>query len=96
MARLYSAGFHAGMKWQAHLAEQGAAPAAEAQPGGLVERVAARIEFGIDANQDPEGIARAAIREVAAAARLRDLNGQSVAVMTWEMVAQWLEQEASQ
>jgi hypothetical protein len=32
MARLYSAGFHAGMKWQAHLAEQGAAPAAEAQP----------------------------------------------------------------
>jgi hypothetical protein len=41
------------------------AASAEAQPGGLVERVAARIEFGIDANQDPEGIARAAIREVA-------------------------------
>jgi hypothetical protein len=38
--------------------------------------------------------ARAAIREVAAAARLRDLNGQSVAMMTWEGVAQWLEQEA--
>jgi hypothetical protein len=66
---------------------------AEAQPaGGLVERVAGSIwktcDLGIEA--------RAAIREVAAAARLRDLNGQSVAVMTWEMVAQWLEQEANQ
>jgi hypothetical protein len=72
------------------------AASAEARPaGGLVERVAARIEYGIDAELDPEGIARATIREVAAAARLRDLNGQSVAVMTWEMVAQWLEQEAS-
>jgi hypothetical protein len=60
--------------------------------GGLVERVAGSIwktcDLGIEA--------RAAIREVAAAARLRDLNGQSVAVMTWEMVAQWLEQEANQ
>jgi len=34
--------------------------------GSLVERVAARIEYGIDANQDPEGIARAAIRQVGA------------------------------
>jgi hypothetical protein len=42
------------------------AASAEAQPaGGLVEQVSKRIEFGIDANQDPEGITRAAIREVA-------------------------------
>jgi hypothetical protein len=32
----------------------------------LVKRVAARVEYGIDANQDPEGIARAVIREVVA------------------------------
>jgi hypothetical protein len=39
---------------------------AEGQPaGGLVEQVSKRIEFGIDANQDPEGITRAAIREAA-------------------------------
>jgi hypothetical protein len=37
-----------------------------APAGSLVERVAARVEYGIDANQDPEGIARAAIRQVAA------------------------------
>jgi hypothetical protein len=64
----------------------------EAQPaGGVVEKVARVIDgdlYGVEA--------RAAIREVAAAARLRDLNGQSVAVMTWEGVAQWLEQEANQ
>jgi hypothetical protein len=48
------------------LIAQDRAASAEAQPaGGLVERVTARIEFGIDANQDPEGIARAAIREAA-------------------------------
>jgi hypothetical protein len=42
------------------------AASAGAQPaGGLVERVAARIEYGIDAELDPEGIARAAIRELA-------------------------------
>jgi hypothetical protein len=41
------------------------AASAEAQPGGLVERVAARIEYGIDAELDPEGIARAVIREAA-------------------------------
>jgi len=39
---------------------------AEARPAGLVEQVSKRIEYGIDAEQDPEGIARAAIREVAA------------------------------
>jgi hypothetical protein len=87
MARLYSAGFHAGMKWHAHLAEQGAAPAAEAQPaGGLVEKISKRIEFGIDANQDPEGIARAVLREAAAAARDAALTA----------AAKWLEQKANQ
>ncbi len=38
---------------------------APAPAGSLVERLAARIEYGIDANQDPEGIARAAIHQVA-------------------------------
>jgi hypothetical protein len=41
------------------------AASAEAQPGGLAERVAAQIKYGINAELDPEGIARAAIREVA-------------------------------
>jgi hypothetical protein len=69
--------------------------AASAQPaGGLVERVAARIEYGIDAELDPEGIARAAIRDVAAAAkeRIAPFNPW----LRWNDVAQWLEQEASQ
>lgn len=49
------------------------AASAEAQPaGGLVERVAAKVEYDIDAEQDPEGIARAAIRDVAA--WLRELH----------------------
>jgi hypothetical protein len=71
--------------------------------GSLVERVRLKIlraEFAegweTGSDEPAEREARAAIREVAAAARLRDLNGQSVAVMTWEMVAQWLEQEANQ
>jgi hypothetical protein len=64
------------------------AASAEAQPaGGLVERVAARIEFGIDARQDPEGIARAAIREVAAAAK--DLR-----FTTAKALIDWLERES--
>jgi hypothetical protein len=79
------------------LAEQGAAPAAEAQPGGLVERVTARIEFGIDANQDPEGIARATIREVAAF--LEAIQGQwrSIRSLASSVVAELvaeLQQEA--
>ncbi len=45
--------------------------------GGLVERVTARIEFGIDANQDPEGIARAVIREQAAWLRSVGNNGSA-------------------
>jgi hypothetical protein len=52
------------------LAEQNAPTVKEsltpAPAGSLVERVAERIEFGIDANQDPEGIARVAIRAMAA------------------------------
>jgi hypothetical protein len=38
---------------------------AEARPAVLVEQVSKRIEYGIDANQDPDGTARAAIRDVA-------------------------------
>lgn len=41
-------------------------PTAPAPAGSLVERVAARVEYGIDAEQEPEGIARAAILGVAA------------------------------
>jgi hypothetical protein len=66
----------------------------KAQPAGLVERVAARIEFGIDANQDPEGIARAVIREQAAWLRKNDsecqMGGDAAAT------AELLEQEADQ
>ena len=63
------------------------AASAEAQPaGGLVEKISKRIEFGIDANQDPEGIARAVLREAAAAARDAALTA----------AAKWLEQEANQ
>jgi hypothetical protein len=63
------------------------AASAEAQPaGGLVEKISKRIEFGIDANQDPEGIARAVLREAAAAARDAALTA----------AAKWLEQKANQ
>ena len=69
------------------------AASAEAQPGGLVERVARSIERTVDFNPDsyaPE--ARAAIREVAAAAkeRIAPFNPW----LRWNDVAQWLEQEA--
>ena len=53
------------------------AASTEARPAGLVEQVSKRIEFGIDANQDPEGIARAAIREVAAWLRSVGNNGSA-------------------
>jgi hypothetical protein len=62
---------------------------AEARPAGLVERVAGQIGMlaGFD-NWMPE--ARAAIREVAAAA----LQMHPDKSLTWERVALWLEQEA--
>jgi hypothetical protein len=54
--------------------------------------VAARIEYGIDANQDPEGIARALIRAMAAA--LLEWHDSDELVRTaWE-AAKWLEREA--
>ena len=69
------------------------AASAEARPGGLVERVGAVIEWGFDANQDPEGIARAAIRKVAAWLRendaKREMGGDAAAA------AELLEQEAN-
>jgi hypothetical protein len=67
---------------------------AEAQPaGGLVEQVSKRIEFGIDANQDPEGITRAVIREVVSALR-NHAKSPHIRVMTFEAAADWLELEA--
>jgi|Laugresu1bdmlbsd_1035121.scaffolds.fasta_scaffold00899_4 hypothetical protein len=79
------------------LAEQQAAPPPEPTPtGSMVVRVGRAI-----ANADEECLAdswapeaRAAIRAMAAAARSRDLGGQSVPFMSWDGVAQWLEQEA--
>jgi hypothetical protein len=65
----------------------------KAQPAGLVERVAARIEFGIDANQDPEGIARAVIREQAA--WLRDNDSECQMGGDAAATAELIEQEAS-
>jgi hypothetical protein len=41
-----------------------------------VEKLGAVIEWGIDANQDPEGIARAASREVANWLRQNDAKCQ--------------------
>ena len=66
-------------------------------PAEMVERMAWPLAKRFSDSRpgtDCTPFARDVLREVAAAARLRDLNGQSVAVMTWEGVAQWLEQEA--
>jgi hypothetical protein len=63
------------------------AASAEARPAGLVEQVSKRIEYGIDAEQDPEGIARATIREVAAWLR----EGGDYSADAW---ADMLEREA--
>ncbi len=84
MARLYSAGFHAGIKWQAHLAQQGAAPAAEARPGGLMERM--RDAVYKQSGRDPtSGEMCAAIREVAAWLEARgSAHWLSVAVLRRE------------
>jgi hypothetical protein len=62
--------------------------------GSLVERVGDVFLCKSFSTDDPLG-ARAVLHEVAAAARSRDLNGQGIAMMTWEMVARWLEQEAT-
>jgi hypothetical protein len=63
----------------------------DAPAGSLVERVA----DSLCCDPDLHGKARAAIREVAAFARAKDINGQPV-FPSWDFVAQWLEQEASQ
>ena len=68
------------------------AAAGHAPAGSLVERVRTAILNHGDGGEYYDE-ARAAIRAVANAARSRDLNGQSIAVMTWEGVARWLEQE---
>ena len=75
---------------------QGVVPASAfpAPAGSLVERVGDVFLCKSFSTDDPLG-ARAVLHEVAAAARSRDMNGQSIAVMTWEMVARWLEQEAT-
>jgi len=69
------------------LAEQNASTAAaSAYAGSLVKRVAARVKYGIDANQEPESIARAAIREVASDVLLWAFHGigsTPVGVATW-------------
>ena len=81
------------------LAEQQAAKPAPPEPAparSLVVRVDQAMAMACDDASDPHWApeARAAIRAVAAAARLlHALNGPSV-VVTWEGVAQWLEQEA--
>ena len=76
------------------LAEQNASAVKEslthAPAGSLVERVAARIEYGIDANQDPEGIARSVIRVVASCLRQSD-----AVIMPSREIPRALEQEAS-
>ena len=60
---------------------------------GLVERVALAIaDDDFPADSWHCGYARAAIREVATTAR--KLRGRLRAPMSWEHVAQWLEQEA--
>jgi hypothetical protein len=70
------------------------APTTESRPAGLVERVAEAMQPGTFDWSAYEDEARAAIREVAVFARSKDLNGQQAFCPTWEMVAQWLEQEA--
>jgi hypothetical protein len=85
----------------AHAAHQAAQPPAPqpappaAPVGGLVEELARIIASDSSENLESfVGIAKDVIRKVAADARSKDLNGQSVAVMTWEGVAQWIEREA--
>jgi len=67
-------------------------PVPQAPPAdGLVQRVIAAMSCAeLSSTWEPE--ARAAIREVATTAR--KLRGRLRAPMSWEHVAQWLEQEA--
>lgn len=58
-----------------------------APAGSLLERVTAWVEYGIDVNQDPDDIARSAIRELAAWLRNDVAGGDGVALL--------LEQEAN-
>jgi hypothetical protein len=68
-------------------------PTTPSPAGSLVERVGVRIFFGINANQDAEGIALAVLRDIAA--WLRDQHDSDQIVHTaWE-AAKWLEQEAA-
>jgi hypothetical protein len=64
-------------------------PSPAAAEAGLVEEVLDAMGEGTEVE------ARKAICKVAARARAHDLNGMSPAAMTWEGVAQWLEQEAN-
>jgi hypothetical protein len=73
---------------------------ATAPAGSLVERVARLLAEKDDPHEMWHIDARDALREVAAAVRAKDSkhwDPSGVAQMvTWEMVAQWLEQEAGQ
>jgi hypothetical protein len=62
--------------------------AASAPADSLVERV--MWAGGMSLHQS----ARAVLREIAAAARAKDPNGQNHYVMSWGAFARWLEQEA--
>jgi hypothetical protein len=73
---------------------------APAPAGSLVERVADALADEFQPSGTWHDEARAAIREVAGALRAKDSkhwDPSGVAQMvTWEMVAQWLEQDAGQ
>ena len=66
------------------------------EPEPLVERVADAIaEMATSAGIVDSRPARAAMRAIAADARARDFNGKS-RLISWEVVANWLEHEAQQ
>jgi hypothetical protein len=65
-----------------------------------MEQVAAQIENGTACDREPLRLASAVIRKVAAAAQAKDNSrwdpSGCAQLVTWRMVAQWLEQEAGQ